>query len=138
MILNITNNFKKCCTKSELVFNFDFKEKNFNKIVFLPESVIVHIEKYIDVKQSNFKGEIIDSYCINLPIKYKKIYDKLNRFNSSILYESLIYKNTSINNIFEEVKKDNIKIIILERKNQLSRLDFIDKKMKKQYNVNNL
>lgn len=131
MILNVTNNFKKSSTKSELVFNFDFNEKTFNKVVVSPEAVIVHLEKYIDVKQSNFKGKIIDFYCINLPMKYKKIYDKLNHFNSSILYESLIYKNTNIQNIFEEMKKDNIKIIILERKNQLTKLDFIDKKMKK-------
>ena len=119
MILNVTNNFKSSCLKSKIIFNFDFDEKNVNKIRFLPDSVIVNLENNIEIKQSNFKGRNVDFYSVNLPQKYKKIYRKLNDFNSSILYESFIYKRTSNQNIWNEIKKDNIDIIILENKNKV-------------------
>ena len=135
LILNVTNHLKKVCAKSKLVFNFDFQKKDFEKIVFLPDAVIVQLEQYMDVKQSNFKGKIIDFYGINLPRQYKKLYDKLHYFNSSMLYESFIYKHTSVMNIFQEIQKDHIAIISLEKEDTLITWDEVDKKMKKQYNV---
>lgn len=114
LILNVTNNFKNACEKSKIVFNFDFDEKMFNRVRFLASSIIINVERHIDIKQSNFVGKNIDFYNINLPKKYKKIYDRLNNFNSSILYESLIYKRTSNKNIFNEIKEDNIEITVLE------------------------
>lgn len=118
LILNITNNFKKACTNSKIVFNFDFEDKDFGKIRVLGDSIIVNLENKLEVKQSNFKGEIIDFYIINLPLKYKIVYKKLNNFNSSILYESLIYKNTAIQNILKEIKNDRIEIVCLQSGNQ--------------------
>ena len=114
LILNITNNFKRACLKSKIVFNFDFDEKNFSKIIFMPSAFIVNLDRFLPVKQSNFVGKNIDFYSINLPIKYKKVYDRLNKFNSSVLYESFIYKRTSNQNIWNEIEKDNIEILLLE------------------------
>lgn len=100
-------------------------KKNFGKINFLKDAIIVNTEKRIIVKQSNFKGENIDFYCINLPIKYKKIYKRLHNFNSSILYESLIYKKTSVQNIFKEIENDNIQILLLEKNNKTATLQLL-------------
>lgn len=119
LVLNVTNNFKKSCLNSKIVFNFDFEEKNFNKIKFMPTSIIINLEKNIDVKQSNFIGKNIDFYIVNLPKKYKKIYDRLNKFNSSVLYESLIYKKTLNQNIWNEIKNDKTEVIILENKDKV-------------------
>ena len=116
LALNITNNFNKACLKSKIVFNIDFDESNFNKVVFLPTAIIINLKEYIEIKQSNFIGKNIDFYGINLPQKYKKIYDRLNGFNSSNLYESFIYKNTLNQNIWDEISNDNIEIIALESK----------------------
>ena len=118
LILNVTNNFKKACLNTKIVFNIDFDEKSLNKIAFLASSIIINLEKYIDVKQSNFKGKNIDFYSVNLPRKYKKLYDELNNFNSSILYESFIYKKTSNQNIWNEIKEDKTEVLILESKNK--------------------
>jgi len=135
LILNITNHFKKVCAKSQLVFNFDFQEKDFEKLIFLPDAIIVHLKQNMEVKQSNFKGKIIDFYGIDLPVQYKKLYDKLHRFNSSRLYESFIYKHTSVSNILKEIQKDHITMISLEKEDTLVSLDMVDKKIKKKYNV---
>lgn len=114
LMLNITNNYKKACLNSKIVFNFNFDEKEFNKVRFLPNCVVINLEKKIEVNQSNFKGKNIDFYTIDLPMKYRTIYKKMNNFNSSILYESFIYKKTSIQNIWNEIQKDKIHIIALE------------------------
>ena len=119
LTLNVTNNFKKACQKSKIIFNIDFEEKDINKIVFPATAVIVNFEGNIEIKQSNFIGKIIDFYEINLPKKYKKIYSRLNKFNSSILYESFIFKRTSTQNIWNEIKNDKIEILNLEGQNKI-------------------
>ena len=119
LVLNVTNNFKKACLNSKIVFNVDFDEKSFGKITFLSTSVIINLEKNIEVKQSNFIGKNIDFYSVNLPLKYKKVYDRLNKFNSSKLYESFIYKKTLNQNIWSEIKKDRVEVIVLEGNNKI-------------------
>ena len=114
LVLNVTNNFKKACLKSKIVFNIDFDEKIFNKVIFLKTAVVINLENNFRVKQSNFIGKNIDFYTVNLPIKYKNIYDRLNKFNSSKLYESFIYKKTMAQNIWNELKRDKIEIVVLE------------------------
>ena len=126
LVLNVTNNFKKACEKSKIVFNIDFDERNFNKVTFLPSAVIVNINNYIDVKQSNFIGKNIDFYNINLPKKYKKVYNRLKNFNSSILYESFIYKKTSNKNIWNEINDDKIEILLLESQNKVIRFSKVE------------
>ncbi|MBR2290343.1 MAG: hypothetical protein IJ867_07185 [Clostridia bacterium] len=117
LMLNVTNNFKKACVNSKIIFNFDFEEKEFQKIRFLADAVVVQLEQKMEVKQSNFKGSNIDFYTVNLPVKYKRIYRKLHYFDSSILYESFIYKRTSHQNIWNEIARDNIQIVCLQAGN---------------------
>jgi len=83
LVLNVTKNLKKNNSNSKIVIDVDSKENN------------------------------ADSYFVNLPPKFRNIYKKLNNFNSSILYESLIYKKTSPKNIWDEIAKDNIEIIAI-------------------------
>ena len=115
-LLNVTNNYKSACLKSKMIFNFDFEEKELNKIRFLPDMILINLKHYVDVKQSNFKGENIDFYTVGLPTKYRKVYKKLRNFNSSILYESFIYKKTSNQNIWNEIEKDKLQILCLEKR----------------------
>lgn len=114
VVLNITNNFKKACLNSKIIINYNLDEKEFGKVRFGANSIVINLEKNIEVKQSNFRGECIDFYSINLPYKYRKIYKRLNNFNSSILYESLIYKKTSIQNIWREIESDESRILCLQ------------------------
>jgi hypothetical protein len=128
LILNVTNNMKKAVLNSNIIFNLNLGEEDFNKIKFPVNAVVVNFEKKISINQKSFNGINANFLIINLPIKYKKFYDRLNRFNSTKLYESLIYKKTSVENILNEIKNDNIEILALEGKNGRIRFkEFCDK-----------
>ena len=73
------------------------------------------------MKQKSFNGINSNFFNINLPLKYKEIYNKLNRFNSVNLYESLIYRNTQAENIWREIKEDKIEVLSLEGRNGMIR-----------------
>ena len=69
------------------------------------------------MNQKSFNGINSNFFYINLPLKYKKLYKKLNKFNSVNLYESFIYKRTPLDNIWREIEEDKIEILGLEGKN---------------------
>ncbi len=119
ILLNVTNNYKKAVLKSNIILNFDFAQKDLNKIKYPQNSIIINLQSTTQINQKNFGGIEANFYSINLPIKYKDIYNKLNNFNSAILYESLIYKKTLYFNIWKEIENDEIKIISLENNNKM-------------------
>lgn len=124
LILTVTNNLKKGTLKSNIIFNFDFGQSDFNQIIFPKSSVIVNLGQENNITQKSFNGINSNFFSINLPTKYRKLYKRLNNFSSVNLYESLIYKKTPIDNIWREIKEDNIEILDLEGKN--GRIKFED------------
>mgnify|MGYP001147417538 CR=1 FL=1 len=123
LILNITNNYKKALLKSTIILNLNFVQEDINKILFPRNSVIVNFENELKVNQKGFLGVNCSFYNISLPIKYFKLYKSLPHFNSVNLYESFIYKKTMIQNIWKELKEDNIKILCLEGKNGIIKFE---------------
>jgi hypothetical protein len=121
LILNVTNNMKKSVLKSDIIFNLDFNSEEINKLKLPTNAVIVNFEENIKIKQKSFNGINANFFNVNLPIKYKEIYKKLNNFSSSSLYESLIYKKTANQNIWQEIENDNIEILNLEGKTGMIR-----------------
>lgn len=117
IILNINNNYKKSLIKSDIIFNFDFPENELNKYVLPKKACLVNFNEEIRLSQKSFEGINASFFEINIPRKYL---DKLlffKGFNTSILCESFIYKNTMPNNIERQIKNDNIGIAFLEGKN---------------------
>lgn len=117
IILNINNNYKKSLIKSDIILNFDFPENELNKYVLSKKACIINFANEIKILQKSFEGINSCFFEINMPRKYL---DKLlffKGFNTSILCESFIYKNTMPNNIFRQIESDNITISFLEGRN---------------------
>ena len=110
IILNITNNFKKSLTKSNIIINIDFQEEEINKFVIPRRATIINIGKNVNINFKGFDGINVLDYSVVIPNKY--LSDELNcdSFRKEILYESYLYKNTSPKNILNQIKKDNISI----------------------------
>lgn len=109
IILNITNNYQKSLIKSTILINFDFSEEEINKYTVPKKCCIINFNK-IKISSNNFSGINIENYETSLPIKYIKYKDKFKRFENNILYESMVFKRTSVKNILKELKDDEISI----------------------------
>lgn len=117
IILNISNNFKRSLIKSDIILNYNYFEEEFNKYALPKKACIINFENEIKNLPKSFEGINASFYEINMPRKYL---DKLlffKGFNTSILCESFIYKNTLPSNISKEINDNNITISFLEGKN---------------------
>ena len=117
IMLNVSNNYKKVLSKSNLVINFDFREDDFEKCVFSKNVHLINLQKELNLDKKGFNGTNIVSFGIDMPIKYKKYQENLQGFNSSNLYESFIYKRTNYKNIQKELFQDDAKIMYLQDSN---------------------
>lgn len=114
IILNISNNYKRAMTKSNIIINFDFSVKDLEKCIFPKNGYIINIDRNIKIEKKEFSGRNIVFYEIDMPRKYMEYQEILNGFNSSILYESFIYKHTNYKNIKKELLEDDARILYLE------------------------
>ena len=117
IILNVSNNHTKSLKKSDIIFNFDFSEDDINKFSFSKNACIINLKDEIKINLKSFEGINANFYSIQIPNKYLVDTTLLSEFNSSILYESYIYKNTSYQNIIDEIRNDNITIEFLYGRN---------------------
>lgn len=116
IILNVTNNYKKSLSKSDIIFNFDFNEE-LNQYNINSKACIVNLDKDVNLNIKAFSGLNINFYEIILPRKYLRNSLILKGFNDSILYESYIYKNTLPQNIKKTIKDDKLVISFLKGNN---------------------
>lgn len=117
IILNMNNNYKKSLIKSDIIFNFDFTEEEINKYNLPQKTCIVNLNNEIKINSKSFEGINAIFYEITMPRKYLKDLIHFRGFDTAILYESFIYKNTNPSNIKKELEKDNINIVFLHGKN---------------------
>lgn len=114
IILNISSNYKKSLIKSDIIFNIDFLEEELNKYVLPKKACIININNETKILSKAFEGINANFYEINMPRKHLDKILFFKGFNSSILYESFIYKNTMPENILRELNEDNLTISFLE------------------------
>lgn len=117
IILNMNNNYKKSLIKSDIIFNFDFSEEEFNKYNLLKRACVINFNNFMNINSKAFEGINANFFEISMPRKYLKNSIYLNDFDNSILYESYIYKNTSSKNIIKELEDDEINISFLNGRN---------------------
>ena len=118
----MNNNYKRSLAKSDIIINLDFTNDDINRYIICPNSCIINISNNtLDIKSNIFKGIICEFYEIFFPNKYIRNLLYFKGFNSQILYESFIYKNTSPENIIKELEKDNVKLQSLIGKNGVIR-----------------
>lgn len=115
MLLNVSNNYKKSASRSKIILNFDFSQKEIEKINILRKSVIINFIDNIKLDKKSFDGIICNFYYISFSYnRYLEFQKRLNHFNRTALYESLIYKQTYYKNILNDIKIDNVKVEFLE------------------------
>jgi len=126
IILNINKNYKKGLAKSDIIINFDFEEGLLNKYVLPKKACIVNVKKEIRIASKSFEGINVSSYKIATPRKYTKYLRFFKDFSEEILYESFIYKKTSVENIVEEINNDGVCITYLEgTKDKIRKSEYI-------------
>ena len=116
--LNIGNNYKKSLLNSNIIINLDSSEEEINKYNIPKYSCIININDCVKINKKSFEGINILSvkYIINkeFDIEFKK-------FDNNVMYESLISRNSNQENVFNQIKKDNLKIIEVYGKNGIIR-----------------
>ena len=100
MLLNVSNNYKKSAIRSKIILNFGFLKKDLEKVNILRKAVIVNLIEGIKLDKKSFDGIICNFYYISFSYnRYQEFQKKLNHFNKTTVYESLIYKQTYRGNI---------------------------------------
>ena len=108
--LQITNNKSKSLSKTDIIINFDFDEEKIIRYKINPSAIIINIQTKLEANKINFEGKIINNYYIEYNKEnYQKFFNKEN-FDSNILYESYIYRKDTYSNIYNQMKKDKVKI----------------------------
>ena len=133
MILRVTDDFKRATSKSNIILNLNFVQEYLDKVYFSRNSIIVNFEEKLKINQKSFNGRVINFYHINLPKKFLNNQERFSRFDTTILYESYIYKKTVPKNIWNEIELDKIKIDSLEgikRNYKISKNNSISEKPK--------
>ena len=121
IIINVSNNKSKSLLKSNLIINFDFTQELINKYIINSNAIIINILDKVIIESKKFNGININYYKINIPNKYK-----IDGFSNEVLYESIIYKENSLEKIINIIKKDNIKIKrLVGNKGEISNREFV-------------
>ena len=84
---------------------------NMNRTAFDLASIMLEITKE---KFDNRNGLVITNYKFDILKRYLSFWTKMKHFELEILYESLLYYNTSFSGVRKILKRDNVKIKYLE------------------------
>ena len=104
ILINVSSNKEKSCTRSNVIFNFDLKEKELKECKFNKDSILVQVN---GKRFERRDGVTICSSKISIP---KKILKEKEHFDAEILYESEVYSKISFENMRKILKRDNIRI----------------------------
>ena len=116
IMIRITNNTKKSLSKSGIIINLDFPEEILNKYTISKKAILVNTEAETMVKSKRFSGINVHYYKVVFPQKHKEIFQQNNiyeSFDKNILYESLLYRRNSYENIRKEIQENKSKIVDL-------------------------
>lgn len=103
IIINVSTNKEKSCVRSDLIFNFDFNEKELRKCKMNNKAILVQMNNEKAIRNN---GITIRFVKLKIPYKYEKIAKIHNHFNEEILYESFLYYKTSYENVRKILRRD--------------------------------
>lgn len=113
IILNINN--KSLFLKSDVVVNYGVKTSIMNDEFIIGKCIYLNYDKeYKGIKILD--GIEINDYILDLKSicnlkKYKDCFEKLSyRFDKNEIYQSLVLKNTRIENILKEIELDEVEV----------------------------
>ncbi len=112
-MITITNNKKKSLARSKIILNIDFESKELNKYNIPEDSIIVNLEKNIEINNKRFNGLNINDYEISFENFDDFDYDKDDLYWKKDIYEASIYKKQPFKYIERKLNKDKVKIVEL-------------------------
>ena len=121
-IITVTNNKKKSLKRAKIIVNIDFENETLKKYNINRKAIIINVEKDIIIESNTFDGININNLDINISQELKAFFEEYNLLNKTsltILYESILNKKDSLENIKERIKKDGVNIIRLIGNNGL-------------------
>lgn len=113
IMITVTNNKKKSLMKSNIIINIDFVEEGINQYKIPIYATIFNVNNYTKIYSKRFSGVNAYNCVISFPEKYTKMFGQYNiieQFEKNILYESMIYRKDSFENIRLEIEENNSKI----------------------------
>lgn len=113
IMITITNNKKKSLIKSNIIINIDFVEESINQYKLPIYSTIFNVNYHTKIYSKRFCGVNAHNCVISFPEKYNELlgqYNIIEEFEKNILYESMIYRKDSFENIRIEIEENNSKI----------------------------
>ena len=109
--VELSNNRRKSLLNSNIIINVDFEEEMVNKYNINSKAIIINLNKKNNIKTKSFNGININFYDITFKdIEIFKENNLYNYFNSTILYESYIYRKDNLFNILDQINKDKVEI----------------------------
>lgn len=111
ILMTVSSNFKKACLHSDIIINIDFLNNQLNMCKFKNENILIQCTKE---KFENRNGLVITNYKFDILKRYLSFWSRMKHFELEVLYESLLYYNTSFSGVRKILKRDNVKIKYLE------------------------
>lgn len=90
-----------------------YGEEKLNEYTISKSSTIINIKRKAKIKDEKYEGKNFYEYEIVLDEKILEKIEGKEAFDRIILYESLIYRKDTYNNIKQQIKGDGLKLRIV-------------------------
>lgn len=111
MMITVSDNKRKSLLKSEIILNFDFKEKQLNEYNIFEEAIIVNLQGKTKINKKRFNGLIVNDYEIYSTREDDYFgLDKIKNYYIKDLLEESIFRKDSFENIRRNITYGHYKI----------------------------
>ncbi|MCI8519125.1 MAG: hypothetical protein HFJ51_03350 [Clostridia bacterium] len=108
--IQITNNKSKALTNVDIVVNYDFEEEEINKYLGFKTCDVINIKNKVKITDKSFEGCTFSDYTLEYNQELLNGFNDSEGFNSTVLYEGLIYRRDTYQNIRRQIDKDCVKL----------------------------
>ena len=111
MMMTVTDNKRKSLSKSKIILNFDFTEKQLNQYDIYEEAIIINLIGKAKVDKKRFNGLVVNDYEIYSTREDDYFgLDKVRNFYVKDLLEESLYRKDSFANIRRNITYGHYKI----------------------------
>lgn len=105
IMITLSNNKKRSLMKSDIILNLDFPPELVWQYQIKKEAILINIEYPVILKAKSFKGMIINHYEIT-----QKEEKEIPEFDTKLLYEAKLGKQSNLIAALQQIKKDGVNI----------------------------
>ena len=115
ILISVSNNKKKALKRAKYILNVNLTKEELEKYKINREAIIVNIKENVKYNSASFDGINISNFKIEVPDEFEEKFEEIGgKFDLVKLYESILFKNdikkSKLENIYERIHNDNIKI----------------------------